>query len=174
MARELSKYGVDVDLVGPWKDDYDNNPRIVVTMFERTDEGKENVDEATFPLSDLEGTNCSLRAHLYGGSKILQDRTSDLSSDISRLDAMKEVWKRLMEDHWEKEREAGGPTVSAEVEALASLQGVSIAAIQKALRNYSAEKRQQILAHDAVQKKAEEIRAAREQAEDINLDSFAA
>jgi hypothetical protein len=80
-----------------------------------------------------------------------------------------EGWNLLKSGNWEFERQGGGPTVSAEVEALAEMKGTSVAAIQKALREYDAETRKGILANEKVQKIAARIRADRESGEALDL-----
>jgi hypothetical protein len=166
MARELSKFGVEVDL-------NTENKSIDVRLFERVDEDREVRDTRSYNINDLP-PEIRVRSDLYGGSKILQDRTSSESKNPERLSSMDDVWTRLCAGQWEKERESTGPTVSAEVEALARLKGVSVADIQKSLRSrYDAEKREEILNHPKVKELADEIRAARE-AEDVNFDDLIA
>lgn len=176
MARKLSKYGVNVEL------DHENG-KVIVTQFEREtgDDGevkpegdKTEIGKRIFDFNAM-AENAQTFAKLYGLSKLVQDRTSDQSSEASRLDGMQEVYDRFVAGVLEKERESSGPTVSAEVEALAELQGVSVAAIQKALRSYEAAQREKILANPTVVAKANEIKAARAEAtEPVDLSSFAA
>ncbi len=177
MARELSKYGVSVSL--------DTEAlTVTVTQFERSQDADGNVDPSgdktdvateAFAFDSL-APNAQAFAQCYGLSKLLQDRTSDLSKDRGRVAAMKEVYDRFCAGQLEKEREASGPTVSVEVEALATLQGVPVAVIQKKLRTYTAEQREKILSHPKVTAKAEEISAARSEADDssFSLDAYAA
>lgn len=86
----------------------------------------------------------------------------------AKLAAFDAGFARLVEGEWEKEREGGGPTVSAEVEALAELKGCGVAAIQKALREYDDETRKKILARPEVQKIADRIRKDRVVAADLS------
>lgn len=167
MAERTNPFGLDVDL------DMDQSAILVKVMKKDDDGNREAVDQNTFPLSSVH-ENLQLKVGLYGYSKILQDRTSDVKAGPDKLAAMSEVALRLSEGQWEKEREAGGPTVSAEVEALAELKSVSVADIQRALRRYTPEQKDQILKSDAVQKLATAIRAKREEAEEVDFDNFLA
>ena len=102
---------------------------------------------------------------LYGLSKLMQDRSSDTKAGPDKLDAMAEVFDQLAEGKWERERRAGTPTVSAEVEALARIKGVSVGDIQRALSKFSKEQKEKVFENAEVQRIAEEIRAGREGAE---------
>ena len=166
MAKNFKPYGCNVDL------DVDNRA-VIVELFERKGEDRETIDRETFKLDDITDEAISTKVHLYGFSKLLQDRTSDLSSDPQRLDGMKEVAARLAEGQWEKEREASGPTVSPYVEALAQLKNVSVAAIQKSLKGYEPEARQKILSHPQVVALGDKIKADRAEAEEVSLDDLA-
>jgi len=105
------------------------------------------------------------KVELYGLSKLLQDRSSDTDSGPEKLDAMTEVYEMLKGGQWEKERKTGAPVVSAEVEALAELKGITVAQAQSALRKYTKEQRDKILSNAAIVEKAKAIRASRETAE---------
>lgn len=112
---------------------------------------------------------------LYGLSKLCMDRTSevnfsdDKTTPESKLAAVQEVFDMLKGGVWERERKAGAPLISAEVEALAELRKVSVAEIQNSLRKYTKEQREQIFANKAVVAKAAEIKANRTAAEDLDL-----
>jgi hypothetical protein len=171
MAKNLKAYGISVSYNLDSNDPAEDH--IIVTLKKRvTDGDDEVVGTRTYKPSDW-GPTCQRRNTLYGASKVLQDRTSDLSGEESRLDSMDEVASRLEADHWEKEREAAGPTVRIEVEALAEIKGVKVAAIQKALRDYDAEARERILSSAAVQAKVQEMQAASSDS-DLSLDDLAA
>jgi hypothetical protein len=117
------------------------------------------------------GENVRPDVALYGLSKLLQDRSSDTPAGPGKLNAMREVFALLESGTWERERKAGAPVVSAEVEALAALKGVAVAEIQTALRKYTKEQREQILANPAVVERAKAIRASRETSE-VSLDDL--
>lgn len=165
MAR-TNPYGLKVDL------DTENGS-VNVLVRKREGEGFADVDTGSFAL---ENVHESLQANvaLYGLSKLLQDRTSQVDAGPSKLDAMGEVMALLEKGEWEKERTAGAPTVSAEVEALAEIKGVSVAVIQKAIRNYTAEQRTKILASPSVVARAATIKATREaDTASVSLDDLA-
>jgi len=83
-------------------------------------------------------------------------------SEAERIEMIQTGFERLKDGEWEKEREGGGPTVSAEVEALAKIKGKPVAAIQKALQAYDKATRAAILANAKVVEEAAKIKAARE------------
>jgi len=159
-------YGLKVEL-------NEETGSVDVTVREKVDGDFKDLDTQAF---GIDGINEDIRpkVELYGLSKLLQDRSSAIPTGPDKLAAMNEVFAQLANGEWEKERTRGAPTVSAEVEALASLKGASVAAIQKALRNYTKEQKEKILGSKAVQDKAAEIKAAREEAADVNLDDLAA
>lgn len=109
---------------------------------------------------------------LYGYSKLLQDRASDVPIGPEKLDAMKAVAAQLASGQWAKERKVGAVVTSPEVEALAALKSISVPAAQAALKAYPKEVREQILGNEAIQAKAAEIRAARSEAEVASLDDL--
>lgn len=105
-------------------------------------------------------------------TKLANFAASAKSEGRDRIEMIREGWAQLVDGVWEKEREGGGPTVSAEVEALAKLKGKPVAAIQKALQTYDKTTRKQILANPKVVAAAAEIRAAREAAQTVELDDM--
>lgn len=109
---------------------------------------------------------------LYGYSKLLQDRASDVPIGPEKLEAMKAVATQLAAGQWAKERKIGAVVTSPEVEALAVLKSISVPAAQAALKSYPKEVRAQILANEAIVAKAAEIRAARSEAEVASLDDL--
>lgn len=153
MAR-TNPYGLKVDLDA-------ENGAVVVNLRKREGEGFVQIESETFPLSAVHADIRPL-TDLYGLSKALQDRCSQVDAGPDKLGAMREVAALFAAGEWEKERAGGAPTVSAEVEALAEIKGVSVAAIQKALRTQPADVREKILASPRVVAKAAEIKASRE------------
>ncbi len=105
-------------------------------------------------------------------TKLANFAASAKSEGRPRLEMIDEGWAQLSDGVWEKEREGGGPTVSAEVEALAKLKGKPVAAIQKALREYDKETRAKILGNAKVVEEAAKIRKAREEAVTVELDDM--
>lgn len=115
---------------------------------------------------------------LYGLSKLCMDRTSevnfsdDKTTPKSKLAAVQEIFDMLKGGVWERERKAGAPLISAEIEALAELRKVSVSEMQNALRKYTKEQREQIFANAAVVSKVAEIKAKRAVAEDLDLNDL--
>ena len=112
------------------------------------------------------------RAYLYGINKLLTDRTSDQKDKVAKLADMQEVFDLLCTGEWAKERVVGAIVVSPEVEALASLQDMSIPDVQAALGMYKKETRAIILRRDDVHAKAKLIREARKDAKAKTLDDM--
>ena len=142
------------------------NMKVKVSVIERAS-GNE-VESGEFQVKDIPE---NLRPHvaLYGVSKLLQDRTSETPTGPGKLEAMNQLWEQFKAGIWEKPRQVGSPVVSAEVEALAELKGISVAQAQAALRKYDKETREKILSHETITKRAQEIRATRENASAVDL-----
>lgn len=159
---EKSVYRLSVELKA-------EEAQVLVQVVER--ESGDIVETETFEARSIPD-NIKTNVALYGLSKLLQDRSSDTDSGPDKLDAMREVYTMLREGKWEKERRAGSPVVSAEVEALAGIKKITVAQAQAALRKYTKEQRDKILSNEAIVLKAKEIRAARETT-DVSLDDLA-
>jgi hypothetical protein len=140
-----------------------------VSVVER--ESGDIVETEVFQARELPD-NIKPTVALYGLSKLLQDRSSDTDSGPEKLDAMREVFAMFKAGQYERERRAGAPVVSAEVEALAALKKITVAQAQAALRKYTKEQRDKILSNAAIVEKAKEIKAAREKS-DVSLDDLA-
>ena len=156
MAERQNPYGLKVDLVPE---------EGVVRVLVRKREGDDfsEVETETFKLSDVDNS-LAVDVALYGLSKLLQDRSSEVKAGPDKLAAMREVMSQLSAGIWEKERAGGAPTVSPEVEALSQIKGISIPDAQRALRKYSGEQREKILSSPKVVQLAKEIRAKRDAA----------
>lgn len=157
---QYPRTGLNIDL------DQDNG-LVKITPFDQAsaDAAKEHGDPVTFNAEDIH-PDLIPRVGLFGLSSLLQTRTSSLSTEgaDARIEGMKEVFRQISvhgDGKWEKTRVVGSPVVSAEVEALADLRGVSIPDIQESLKRYSKDDRAKILANDAVKVKADELRKAR-------------
>ncbi len=124
-----------------------------------------------FPASEIHDS-CKQKVALYGYSKLLQDRASDVPVGPDKIPAMQAIAAQLAAGQWAKERKIGAIVVSAEVEALAQLKQLTVPQAQAALKSYPKEVRQQILAHADIVKLAAEIGAARQDAEVASLDDF--
>jgi hypothetical protein len=105
-----------------------------VKVIER--ESGDVVEEDTFDARSIADT-VKTNVALYGLSKLLQDRSSEVSAGPEKLASMKEVYDMLKAGQWERERKAGAPVVSSEVEALATLKKITVAQAQAALRKYT-------------------------------------
>jgi hypothetical protein len=143
---------------------------VIVEVLKKDDESV--VETGTFEASQLPD---NLRPHvaLYGLSKLLQDRTSEVETGPGKIAAMNELMEQFRQGVWTAERKSGSPTVSAEVEALAAIKGLTVAEAQAALRKYDKPVRDKILSNEKIVAKAEEIRKARKTAEGIDLEDLA-
>jgi hypothetical protein len=159
---EKSTYRLSVELKA-------DDATVNVSVIER--ESGDVVESESFNAKELPD-NIRPTVALYGLSKLLQDRSSDTDSGPEKLDAMREVFSMFKAGQYERERKAGAPVVSAEVEALATLKRITVAQAQAALRKYTKEQREKILGNAAIVEKAKEIRAAR-QTSDVSLDDLA-
>lgn len=142
---------------------------VVVQIQLRADDSV--VAEETFSAGEIHDS-IKQQVSLYGYSKLLQDRASDVPIGPEKLDAMKAVAAQLASGQWAKERKVGAIVTSPEVEALAALKQISVPAAQAALKAYPKEVRDQILGNEAIVAKAAEIRAARSETEVASLDDF--
>lgn len=161
MARN-NPYSLSVDLNA-------ESQSVDVKVKER--ETDEIIDEHSFPAADVH-ESLRLNCGLYGLSKLLQDRSSDVKTGPEKLSAMKAVAEQLSGGMWQKERKVGAPTVSAEVEALAQFKSITIPQAQAALRRYDKTAREQILAHADIVALAKTIREGREQETVQELDDM--
>jgi len=161
MAR-TNPYALSVDLNA-------DAMSVDVTVKER--ESDEIIDTHNFAAGDVHESLRGLTA-LYGLSKLLQDRSSDVKTGPDKLAAMKGVAEQLASGQWQKERKVGAPTVSAEVEALAQFKGITIPQAQAALRKYDKAAREQILGHAKIKELATQIREAREDEEVADLSDL--
>ena len=115
---------------------------------------------------------------LYGIKALLADRTSDTNfgtgaTPDQKIAAWNEVAELLRSGVWERERKAGAPVVSAEVEALAAVKGITVAEAQAALRKYDKATREKILSNEKIVAKAKEIREARGTSAEVDLADLA-
>jgi len=166
MSNKMSvRYGLEAKAIT------DSNVDTSCVVFIVKDEADKEVAQLTIDGNDLPADN-QQRAYLYGINKLLTDRTSDQKNKVSKLSDMQEVFDLLCTGEWAKERVVGAIVCSPEVEALATLQEMSIPDVQAALGQYDKEVRAAILARDDVQAKAKLIRAARKDAPAKTLDDL--
>lgn len=174
MALSDNKFRLSVLLNKLAKEPTDEFPNglpamsVNVNVIKREDDTV--VESETFLAGEI-GENVRGDVALYGLSKLLQDRSSDTPAGPGKLAAMREVMELLKAGTWERERKAGAPVVSAEVEALAEIKNISVAEAQAALRKYSKETRDQILANPKIVERAAAIRERRGKAE-VSLDDL--
>jgi len=131
------------------------------------------VETESFRVAEVVHANLHKNVALYGLSKLLQDRSSDVQTGPGKLAAMREVAELLQTGEWERERKVGAPVVRPEVEALAEIKGCSVADIQNALRKYDKVAREKILENPAVVARAAAIRSKRE-ATQVDLSDLSA
>jgi len=124
-----------------------------------------------FDLDDIPEEN-QVRANLYGLNKLLTDRTSDQKDKEVKLEEMASVFAMLSHGEWAKERVVGAPVVSAEVEALAEMQNISVPEAQQALAAYDKVQRKQILANPKIIELAFKVRERRAAAAVTSLDDL--
>lgn len=157
MAERNNPYSLKVDLDS-------ENGAVGVVVREKEGNTFKEIDTASFAGAgihdDIKG-----QVFLYGLSKLLQDRSSDTKAGPEKLAAMQDVYDQLVDGKWERERKAGSPTVSAEVEALARIKGVGVADIQRALSKFSKEQKEKVFENTEVQRIAAEIRSSRDATE---------
>lgn len=152
----------------------DEEGNVEVLVREKNGDTFVVVDSATFGLAGVHA-DLADKVALYGLSKLLQDRSSSIPTGPEKLASMNEVFAQLASGKWEAERTRGAVVVSAEVEALAELRNVSVAAIQKTLKDFTKEQKDKIFANPSVVEKAKEIMARREnETAGVDLSEFAA
>lgn len=147
------------------------NVAIKVTVIKKEDDSV--LEEAIFPGAEVaEGLRTNVA--LYGLSKLLQDRTSEVEVGPGKIAAMTALFEQFKKGVWSAERKVGSPVVSAEVEAIAALKGITVAEAQSALKKYPADVKAKMFENPVVAAKAAEIRGARKTAETLSLDDLAA
>lgn len=156
---------------------YDRSDSAVVTvkLFNKIEDGDDElVDSVEYDCTSLPEAN-QLKGLAYGVSKIMAERTSELSPGSDKMDGIQEVWDALLTGEWERERKKGaGPTVRIEVEALASLRGITVKQAQTLLKKYDKEKQEQIFAHESVVAKVAELQESVDSTpDDVNFDDLA-
>ena len=165
------------DTRNPFSLSFDENfddMSISVTVRKRDGDDFVDLESETFKLEDVAEEIRNSNIPLYGLKQVLSDRCSQVDTGPDKLSAMREVMSQLNSGQWKKERVVGAPTVSAEVEALAQIKGISIPDVQRALRNYAPEQREKILGNARVKELAAQIREARTEAPTASLDDLAA
>ena len=171
MALSTAKHRVVVDL---------SLELMAATMTIIDRESEKPVENGSFTLKATDiAENLRPMVALYGIKALLSDRTSDVSfgtgaSPEEKMAAWAEVAELLKAGTWERERKAGAPVVSAEVEALAQLKKITVAEAQTALRKYDKATKEKILANAQIVELAKKIKEDRAKAETLDLGDLAA
>lgn len=170
MAQRNNPFGLRADLnIENMSVDF-----TVIDKVNKDEKGEPKVVEThSFKVSECVHEKLHRPVALYGLSKLLQDRTSEVPTGPGKVAAMQEVAALLASGEWERERKVGAPVVSPAVEALAQLKNCSVGDMQTALRRYDKAKREQILANPKVVELAAQIKAARE-AKQVDLSDLEA
>lgn len=164
MVARTNPYGLRVTLDA-------ENAAVNVKVVDKRNENA-LVEEESFPATDIH-QSIRNQVALYGLSKLLQDRSSDVAAGPGKVAAMREIAQQLAEGTWQKERQVGAIIVRPEVEAMARLRSCSVSEIQKALSSYPKDAREKMLSHPKVVELAETIRKEREAASELDLSEFA-
>ena len=132
-------------------------------------DGDEVLAEELFTWEALPA-DIQARIQLHGLSTLLQQRTSDIKQDPeATVDAMIEVYNRLVENEWAKERKIGTRVIPAIVEVLAELKNSDTGSIQKAYNKLSDEQKAELR-----KKYAEDIERveARRRSTEVDLEDL--
>jgi len=147
---------------------------INVQLFNKIEDGDDElVSQTDYNCSTLPEVN-QLRGLAYGISKLMAERTSELSPSQDKLDGIQEVWDALATGEWERPRKAGtGPTVRIEIEALAAIRKITVKQAQTLIKKYDKDAQEKIFANPAVQKVVAKLQAAVEKTdEDVSFDDL--
>lgn len=153
---------------------YAENGTVIVVSLVNEVEGKDDevvrsftFNAAEFPAQYKTGDEAVTKTlAAYGLKKLLQDRTSQVSSSVEdKFEAMLEEGMRLHDtDEWRSEvvRASGGSTPKADpilAQAVAQLQGISVAVATASLSKLSKDEVAQIKANASVVALMDSIRA---------------
>ncbi len=156
------------------KYDRKDDGTLVIQLFNVVEDGDNAlVKDVTYNCLELP-ESIQTKALVYGVSKLCAERTSETSPSEDKLEGIDEVFESLLAGNWERERKkGGGPTVRVEVEALASLRGITVKQCQTVLKKYDKDAQEQIFSSDAVQEKVAEMAEASEgAADDVSFDDL--
>lgn len=132
----------------------------MTATFELTDVKAEKVIQTLTVAWDDVHEDARDFVSLYGMTKLLQDRESG-ADVLDKLDKYSALFDETLKiGVLKRERKAGqGPTVKPEIEALASLKGITVGQAQKLLRKYDKEQQETILSSEAVQDELTKLKA---------------
>lgn len=159
------RYGVDAKSIT----DVSSDERVITFIV--TDEEDNVIGRQGFDMGEMPTENQN-RTFLYGGNKLLTDRTSEQKDKLKKLNEMQAVYDLLVSGEWAKERAVGAVEVSVFVEALAQMSKQSIPDTQAALGQYDKDVRKAILEREDVQMLGKEIAHARATRKLASLDDF--
>jgi hypothetical protein len=137
-----------------------------VRYFTRADDTLQQ----TFKADDLPEHIRNMLA-IRGIKVTMEERCSSIPAAAiqSSMDGRTAVWETWCSGEWGKKRKGGGATVRIEIQAIADLKSVSVAAIRKQLKD-NPELAQKLFSSEKVQAKVRELEAASR--EDVDLDDL--
>ena len=106
---------------------------------------------------------------VYGLSKIIDDRLSQVHSDL-KLDQARALFDQFKAGNWKAERTAGARFLPTVVEAIAQIKGCSVASAQAAYRGLDEEQR--VVLKGNLAEKISAIEEARSKAAEVGLDDL--
>ena len=131
------------------------------------------VDSETNTALEIDGTKfpteIAAEIFVYGISKIIDDRLSQVAADLKMSQAKKLVEQFLAGD-WKAERTAGARFLPTVVEAIAQIKGCSVASAQAAYRGLDDEQR--IVLKGNLAETISAIEEARSKAAEVGLDDL--
>jgi hypothetical protein len=154
---------------------------IVATLREKDSDGEHiPVDSKSFALASIPA-DVRAFSDLYGLSKLIQDRSSQVRLEVegpqAKLEEMQSVYDSLVAGKIERDRKTSSPTVSAEIEALAIFKSgttpgsVTVADIQRSIGKYTKDQKEKIFSNPEIVRIAADLRARRSEGE-IDLGSL--
>jgi hypothetical protein len=141
--------------------------------FEVLDRESEEVLDTSpvFKYREVEHFDAKIKMH--GLNTLLQQRTSQTDIEAGKLKEIGEYFELLKSGEWARERVGGPGVVSAEIEAIAKIKGVTIPQVQKALKAMDETTRAKVLANAKVVEMAKAIREEREETREVSLVDLA-
>ncbi len=131
------------------------------------------VDSKTNTALEIDGNSfpekIQAEIFVYGISKIIDDRLSQVAADL-KMDQAKELVKQFLAGDWKAERVAGARFLPTVIEAIAQIKGCSVAAAQAAYRGLDDEQR--IVLKGNLAETISAIEEARSKAAEVGLDDL--
>jgi hypothetical protein len=137
----------------------------MTALFQLVNKTTEKVEqELTLSWADVH-EDCEDFVKLYGLTKLVQDRESGADM-LEKLEAYQACFNdTLLIGVLARTRKSGGPTVRIEIEALASVKGITVKQAQLLLRKYEKDDQEKILASESVVAQVAVLSATEEPAE---------